>query len=427
MRADIAAGFVLAALCAAGCGGSDDEPGNAANSGASQGAAKAPAAPAAGQAQGNVTFCVGKDTTGSISESIKAFEQANANATVRLLELPESQDEARAQIVQRQRAKSPECDVIGMDPTQVAEYAAQGWLTDVTSAVEENKDTYIPSTVASALYQDKYWGFPYVSDTGFLYYRTDKVSKAPESWEQVYADAKAAGGLVYQGAKYEGLTCTYLELLFGAGGSVLSEDASTVAIDSPEARKALDLMVSGLKDGAVPKAVLTYMEEESRRAFESGRAALMRNWPYAYALSRQSKIKNDFEAVPVPGFEGHDGASVLGGLNLGISAFSENKEDAIAFALFMGGEEAQQIAGERSFPPTRTDAYDDPAVREALPFAHTLREAIGKARPRPVSPVYPQISEAIQTHVYAALQGDETPDEAVTGMASDIDKALQTF
>ena len=219
MQARLGAVIAVTALCAAGCGGSDSGGG-----GAKTDSAETVSAPAAGQAKGGVTFCVGKDTTGSISASIKAFKKAEPNVAVKLLELPESQDDARAQVVQRFRAKSPECDVIGMDPTQVAEFAAQGWLADVTKTVKANKDAYIPSTVASARYQDKYWGLPYVSDTGFLYYRTDRVEEAPKSWEQVYADAGEDGRLVYQGAKYEGLTCVYLELLFGAGGTMLSDD-----------------------------------------------------------------------------------------------------------------------------------------------------------------------------------------------------------
>jgi multiple sugar transport system substrate-binding protein len=383
-------------------------------------------ADAAKGAKGTVTFCVAKDTTGSINESIKRFNASGAGPKAKLLELPESQDETRAQLVQRLRAKSSECDLIGLDPTIVAEFAAQGWLRDVSPVVERRKGDFIASTVESARYEGKYWGLPYVSDTGFLYYRTDEVAKPPKTWEEAYAAAED-GGLVYQGARYEGLTCSFLEMLFGAGGDVLSKDGKQVAIDSDAARKALTTMVSGIEDGAVPRGVSTYMEEESRRAFERGRAVLMRNWPYAYALGKQSKIKDDFAVMPVPGFAGHEGASVLGGYDLAITAYSKNAGGALAFANFMTGAEAQRIAGERSFPPTLAAAYDDPAVRKALPFADELRDAIGKARPRPVSPVYPQISGAIQKHVYAALQGDQSPDDAVQGMATDIEKALETY
>src|SRR5207253_11453357 len=97
------------------------------------------------------------------------------------------------------------------------------------------------------------------SDLGFLYYRTDKVGSAPTTWQQVYSDAQKDGGLVYQGARYEGLTVNFLELLYSAGGNAISDDGKKATIDSPEARHVLQFMVNGVKDGAVPRAVSTYM------------------------------------------------------------------------------------------------------------------------------------------------------------------------
>jgi multiple sugar transport system substrate-binding protein len=46
---------------------------------------------------------------------------------------------------------------------------------------------------------------------------------------------------------------------------------------------------------------------------------------------------------------------------------------------------------------------------------------------RPVSPVYPQISEAIYKNVNAALSGSMSPQQALKQAQSDITKALQTF
>jgi multiple sugar transport system substrate-binding protein len=62
-----------------------------------------------------------------------------------------------------------------------------------------------------------------------------------------------------------------------------------------------------------------------------------------------------------------------------------------------------------------------------MPFAEDLRTAIEQAQPRPVSPVYPQISEAIYNNVFAALQGNTSPDEAASKMNEEIQKALETF
>lgn len=417
LRTPTAALATACLLAVSACGGDSDD-------GASAGAEKLTADTS--KATGNVTFCVAEDTTGSIGESIKQFN-AKGGVKVKLQEMPEAADETRAQQIQRLRAKDPQCDVLGMDVIWVAEYAAQGWLRDVTDVVEPIKSEFIPSTVESARYEGKYWAIPYVTDTGFLYYRTDKLDGAPATWQEAYAKAADTGGLVYQGMRYEGLTVHFLELLFSAGGTVLDESGEKTTIDSPQTREVLTLLQSGIKDGAVPKSVVTYAEEEARRAFEAGKASIMRNWPYAYALGRKSDIKDDFDVAPLPKWNEHPGSGILGGYDLGISAFSKNPQGALAFAQYMAGEEAQRIAGERTFPPVRLATYDDPAVRKALPFADTLREAATQAKPRPVSPVYAQISQAIADHVSKVLKGTETPDQAATGMAKDIDGALSTF
>ena len=57
------------------------------------------------------------------------------------------------------------------------------------------------------------------------------------------------------------------------------------------------------RDGIVPRAVLTWHEEETRFAFQNGEAAFMRNWPYAYALmqdSAQSRVAGKFAVAPMP-------------------------------------------------------------------------------------------------------------------------------
>ena len=86
-------------------------------------------------------------------------------------------------------------------------------------------------------YGGKYWGVPASSDAAFLFYRTDKAATPPTTWQQVYAEAKKNGGIVYQGAPYEGLTCDFLELAFAAGGKVLSADGKKSAINSPAERQ----------------------------------------------------------------------------------------------------------------------------------------------------------------------------------------------
>jgi multiple sugar transport system substrate-binding protein len=411
--------LVATALFAiAGCGGGGGDSG---------GTPKAEKATQA-KASGNVTWCIGKDTSGSFGTVVDNFNKANPNAKVKLLELPESADDQRRLQIQRLRAKSSECDVLGMDVIWTAEYAAQGWLKDVSDYISQNGDQFIKSTVDTTSYNGKNWAVPFNSNAGFIYYRTDQVKSAPKDWESLYQEAAKQNGVVYQGFRYEGLTVNFLELLYSKGGSVISDDGKSSTANSQEVKDVLKFMADGIKSGAAPKAVTTYKEEESRRAFESGNATFMRNWPYAYALGKQSKIGKNFAIATFPGFSGQQGAGVLGGYNLGISAFSKNPSGSLAFIQFATKPDQQKImATEASLPPTVSATYDDPAVKKALPFAGELKTAIEQAKPRPVSPVYPQISEAIYNNVYDALQGNASPDAAASKMNDEITKALQTF
>jgi multiple sugar transport system substrate-binding protein len=408
--------LVALALAVAGCGDDDDDGGDA---------QQAPSADPS-QASGNVNWCIGKDTSGAYGAAIDLFKKENSKVNVKLVELPESADEQRRQLVQRLDAESDECDVLGMDVIWTAEFAAQEWLQDTSQIIEPRQDDFIASTLETAQYEDKYWAVPYHTNAGFLFYRTDQVQQPPDTWEDVYAAAGENNGIVYQGARYEGLTVYFLELLYSGGGSVLSEDGQEVTVNSPEGEAAIEFMAQGVEDGTAPQAVTTYMEEESRRAFENGNATFMRNWPYAYALGKESNIADQFDIAPFPSFEGGEPASVLGGINLGISAFSKNPEGAAAFIDFATQEEVQKA----NFPLTAvstTAPYDDPALRKEVPFASDLKDAVEQGQARPVSPVYAQISEAIYTNVHDALQGNAEPKAALEKMSSDIESALETF
>jgi multiple sugar transport system substrate-binding protein len=272
------------------------------------------------------------------------------------------------------------------------------------------------------------WALPINSNAGFLYYRDDIAQQPPSTWQEAYQLAQENEGIVYQGARYEGLTVNFLELLFSAGGSVLNEQGTESTIDSPEAREVLQFMIDGIENGAAPRAVTTYQEEQARRAFENERASLMRNWPYAYDLGNQSDIEGQFEIAPFPAFGEGQAAGVLGGFNLAINASSDNAAGALAFINFYSSPEAQELlAVEGSLPPVLRATYDDEQVREAMPFAEELRQAIEQAKPRPVSPVYSQISQAIFQNVHQALTGRASADEAVTAMHEGIQQALETF
>jgi multiple sugar transport system substrate-binding protein len=80
-----------------------------------------------------------------------------------------------------------------------------------------------------------------------------------------------------------------------------------------------------------------------------------------------------------------------------------------------------------SITPTTTATYSDPEVQKKIPFADALLKNVQAAHARPVSPVYPQISQAIYKNVNAALSGQTSPQEALKKADSQINSALATF
>ena len=236
-------------------------------------------------------------------------------------------------------------------------------------------------------------------------------------------------GLVWQGARYEGLVTVFVEYLGAFGGAIL-DDGGRVVVDSGPAVQALTFMRDAIhRDGLVPPAVLTWQEEQTRFAFQNGQAAFMRNWPYAFALmdDTESAVAGRFAVAPVPGQAGRAPTAALGGSTLAVNAFSDQPDDAYRLIAFLL-EPAQmveraEVAGQ--FPP-RPALYDDPALAAALKIpAAEARRIIEAAVPRPVSPVYSQLSSILQLSLHRALTRQQEPQEALHDAATEMRALLE--
>src|SRR4051794_6321604 len=150
--------------------------------------------------KGTIKYCQGKDTTGAghaiVDEFNKKFGSQGYKAT--LTEFPASADQQRAQFIQRQQAKSDDCDVFSSDVIWTAEFASQKWLYDLSPYITAQGDKYIKAPLETVHYGGKYWGVPETSDAAFVYYKPSQTPQPPATWQEVYSQAKSKGGLVYQ-------------------------------------------------------------------------------------------------------------------------------------------------------------------------------------------------------------------------------------
>ncbi len=349
---------------------------------------------------------------------------------------PDAADQVHQLYVQWLNARASQPDILQLDVVWTAEFAAAGWILPL-DRFGPPVEAFFPSTVEANRWEGVLYALPWFVDVGMLYWRTDLMENAPETLAELTAAAEQAQGaaalpygLVWQGARYEGLVTVFVEYLGAFGGRILDAEGR-VAVDSEAAVHALTAMRDEIYvDGIVPRAALTWHEEETRFAFQNGESAFLRNWPYAFALmndAADSRVAGRFDVAPMPAAPGGAPTAALGGSQLAINANTEFPEAAWAVIDFLTQPEQMleraAIAGQF---PTRYALYDDPALGEALrmPVDRVL-PIIEAAEPRPVTPVYTQLSEILQIRLHQALTRQREPEEALTLAARDMRELLE--
>lgn len=380
----------------------------------------------------NVNF-LQRDTNGVFAGLVSTFNaQNNGVHIIHNSNAPNDTGQLLTILTTALRARSGSIDVFPMDIIWPPEFGANGWTVPLDDKwPASDRANYLPGPLQGCTYNGKVWGAPYFTDVGVIYYRKDIFSTPPNTWDDLTSMAKAAApsktkfGYLWQGAQYEGLVCDFCEVLFGYGGNVLDpNNPKSVTVNSPEGVQALTKMVSWV--GTIsPAAVTTYKEEDARSGWQDGDAAFMRNWPYAYSLGNDpttSKIAGKFDIHPMLyGGSNTVGHSNLGGWQYGINAFSKNPDASWKFVQHMLSPASQKtIATQLSLLATLKSIYTDPDVLAKVPFFSKVPAIVQNGLPRPVSPFYPDISDAIQLRVHNALTKQSSPADALSALQSDL-------
>jgi len=389
--------------------------------------------------QVTLTYARGVDTTGATEVLAEAFEKEHPNIKIEFQEMPSDSGEQHDQYVTAFSAQSAEIDVFDADVIWPAEFAQADYALELDRFIEADNidmDAYFQGTVEAGNFKGKQWAMPKFTDAGVLFYRTDIVDDPPATWDELIEQASELQGeegtefgYLMQAAQYEGLITNAVEYIGAYGGAVLDEDGQVV-VDSPETIKAIEKMQEIVASDFVPSNILNFTEIETEASFIEGNAVFARNWPYLQASSNdeeKSKVAGNVGFTTLP--EGEAGsASALGGWMSMINRYSEHPEEAWEFVKFMSGPEGQKItAVEGGSAPTLVDLYDDEEVQDAgVTFSEpAFVEVLENAVPRPVSPIYPKISDIMQIELSKALTGDVTAEEAATNMQTKIEDAME--
>ncbi len=328
-------------------------------------------------------------------------------------------------------------DLVFMDIVWTPKFAAAGWLKDLSGYLSpEELEQFLPGDAQGGMYQGKLYRAPFRSDAGMLYYRHDLLEKAgydpPETFDQLITisqDLQQQGlsewGYVWQGKQYEGLSAMFVEILQGNGAFWVNPETLEVGLDQENAIAAVKFLQQTLTTKISPPGVTTYAEEETRRLFQNGKTAFLRNWPYVYGLALDSPIAGKYSIKPMVHAENQPSGACQGGWGFGISATSKNPDAAWeVIQFFMKQESQKQFVLANGYVPSLKSLFNDPEIVAKYSHYPELLTVLESPALRPPIPQYAQASDILQRYLSAAITNTMSPEIAMKKAAAETRNLL---
>ncbi len=348
--------------------------------------------------------------------------------------IPSDADSQREQFVRRLAAHDDGMDILGMDVTWTAEFAEAGWIRELTGEKKAaaTEDVFQPP-IDTATWKDKLYGIPRSTNVQLLWYRKSLTPEAPKTWDDVVAASEKLKSedkpfvIGITAAQYEGYVVGFNTILSSLGGTLVNEDSTKVTVDDKTV-KALTILKDLATDGLASKSLSNSQEPEVFAQMQSSEAAFTMNWPYVLGAMRAAdeKVADDLGVARIPEFApGTPSRATLGGMNYAISKYSKHPDLAYEAAMCLRSPESQ-LKGALSPAgnvPVIKSVFEQPEFEKAYPMKDDILSELQTAVPRPVTPLYQNISTIVSSTLSppASIDPEKTADELKDKIQQAID------
>jgi multiple sugar transport system substrate-binding protein len=362
--------------------------------------------------------------------AIAQFEEQNPGIEVNVTVFPIAEYRDRL-LVAVQAGEAP--DMATLDQIWMAEFAASGAIITLDDYIAEsgvNPDDFFPGAWSSNVWGDQTWGVPLNNDVWEeMYYNRTMFEEAgldpdapPATWAELLEACQALTqppdqyGIAVLGPG-EWSVVVMNSFIYSNGGRILNDEGTEAVINSPEAVAALQFYKD--QEQCAPPGTAARIEPEAVGLFTAGQAAIVFAGSWQQDTFKNSDIDWDVAMMPVPE-EGGTFHGTLGGWNMAIFADSANPDETWAYVEFLTGKEPQKTVN--SLIPARLDAGQE-FIDELRIGGDIIFDTVNNGFPRPLSAVYPQVSQAQQDMMQAIWAG--TPvQEAADAAAEEINDIL---
>ncbi|MFD4789407.1 ABC transporter substrate-binding protein [Streptomyces sp. NPDC058459] len=304
---------------------------------------------------------------------------------------------------------------------------------------------YGAAAVGSASVGGKVYGYPTEAQTYALYYnrrllRAAGIAHPPRTWRELEDTAYRTtrrdryGNTLVQGfglSTYDDSTTVgqTLALLNASGGTFMSRDGRSTAIDSPAGRAVLELEHRLVSRGASTPGVNVY------QAFRSGQVAMVisAGWWTGSLKAQLGAAYRDVGVAPVPVPKlGDRRATLATGFMLGVNASSRHPREAWEFLRWLNtgvrtGATATRMSALQVSVGSLTGRAGD--MRTLLgqggdPNLRPFLDALGYAVPEPNVPGAQQAKSLLRKNIEALWTGRQSVEESLRTIRRQVDQEV---
>ena len=306
---------------------------------------------------------------------------------------------------------------------QIGNYIEGGLIAPVD--LGDKADQFVESSLDAFSYGGELYGMPYATENVALFRNTDLVPEPIETWDDFIAVSNALidDGTVVNGTVFPNTNFHIYGIHTAFGGYIFGTDASgaldpnDVGLDSPGFIASGDFIEQLVADGLVPAAADGSAADAQ---FIEGQIPFVINGPWALTAYREGGVP--YSVDPLPSGPAGPGAPFLGSRGFLVNALSENRllaetflTEFVATEEFMGNLFAQ-----------------DPRIPAFIPTLETVDDVdlAGFAAISPIASPMPNIPEmgavwdSWGSAVQVIMNGEQTPEEALTNAATQIREAI---
>jgi multiple sugar transport system substrate-binding protein len=329
------------------------------------------------------------------------------------------------------RSKSNRIDIFSVDVIWVARF--KKWSVPLTNLIDSNRiKSLLPHTLKTCIFNDTLFAVPLYTDVALMFYRDDILKKLPDyekyqkeleqsiSWERFIELKRKLERYnnnpfyIFQADKYEGLMCSFVEVLDNYGIKLL-DSSQNLNLDNESGKKAIRFLIDLVnKYKLSPKEVTSLRENESYKFFSDNNAFAVRGWPSFTSKDNKyvrPELLSYIRKAPTPHMEGSKPASVFGGWNLMVSKYSDKIPEVIKFIEFMISPESQKILYEEGgYLPVCMSLYQDSAFISKHPDLVFYKKLFDQGIHRPVDENYTTVSDLISFNLSKAIEQNESAE-----------------